>query len=107
MSADVGEVKDGKGEEGEAAHVHLVGGKSGGCADGVVVRALDVWELNIPISFLFVANHGEHKGHGVADTLDIAVGARVLGTGGNLIDAEAVVEGEGKFGEKLESVVGK
>ena len=42
MFADVREVKDGKGEPGEAAHVHLVGGKSGGCADGVVVRALDV-----------------------------------------------------------------
>ena len=79
--------------------MHLVGGKSGGCADGVVVRALDVWELNIPASLLFIADHGEHKGHGVVGTLNTAVGERVVGTGGNLIDAEAVVEGEGKFGE--------
>ena len=80
--------------------MHLVRGKSGGCADGVVVRALDVWRLNIPVSLLFVADHGEHKGHGVVDTLDTAVGTRVVG-----IDAEAVVEGEGKFRAKLESVV--
>ena len=53
---------------------------------------------------LFVPDHGEHKGHGVVDTLDTAVGARVVETGGNLIDAEAVVEGEGKFGAKPESV---
>ena len=107
MSADVGEAEDCKGEAGGAAHVHLVGGKSGGCADGVVARALDLWELNIPGSLLFVADHGEHKGQGVVDTLDTAVGALVVGSGGNLIDAEAVVEGEGKFGANLESIRGK
>ena len=42
MPADVRAVKDDKGEAREAAHVHLVEGKSGGFADGVVVRALDV-----------------------------------------------------------------
>ena len=99
--------KDGKREAGEAAHVNLVEVKSGGYADGVVVRALDVWESNIPVSLLFVADHGGHKGHDVADTLDTAVGARVVGTGGSLIDAEAAVEGEGTFGAQLESVVGK
>ena len=41
------------------------------------------------------------------DALDTAVGARVVGACGNLVDAEVVVEGEGKFGAKLESVVGK
>ena len=107
MSADVGEVEDGKGAAGEAAYLHLVGGRSGGCADGGVVRSLGVWELNTPVSLLFVADHGEHKGHVVVDTLDTAVGARVVGTGGNLIDAEALVEGEGTFGAKLESVIGK
>ena len=56
---------------------------------------------------LFVADHGEHMGHGVVDTLDTAVGERVVGTGGSLIDAEAVVEGEGKFGANLETVVEK
>ena len=107
MSADVGEVKDVKGEAGEMIHVHFVGGKSDGCAEGVVVRALNVWELNVPVSLLFVADHGEHEGHGVVDTFDTAVGARVVGAGGNLVGAEAVVEGEGKFGAKPESVVGK
>ena len=107
MSADVGEVKDGKGEAGEAVHVQLVGGKSGGCAEGVVVRALDAWRLNIPVSLLFVADHGEHKSHGVVDTLDTAVGTRVVGAGGNLIETEAVVECKGNFGAKLESVYGK
>ena len=58
MSADVAEVKDGKGEAGEATHVHFVGGKSGGCANGVFVRTLDVREFNNPVSLLFVADHG-------------------------------------------------
>ena len=38
------------------------------------------------------------------DALDTTVGARVVGAGGNIINAEAVVEGEGKFGAKPESV---
>ena len=42
MSTDVGEVKDGKGGAGEMTREHFVGGKSGECADGVVVPALDV-----------------------------------------------------------------
>ena len=40
----------------------------------------------------------------VVDALNTAVGARVVGVGRNLVDAEAVVEGEGKFGAKPESV---
>ena len=107
MSADVGEVNDGKRKVGKTTHVRFVGGKAGGCADGVVVRALDVGELNIPVNVLFVAGHVEHEGHGVVDTLDTVVGARVVGAGGDLIDAEAVVEGEGTLGANLESVVGK
>ena len=43
----------------------------------------------------------------MVDTLDTAVGARVVGAGDNLIDAQAVVEGEEKLGAKLEPVVGK
>ena len=100
MSADVGEVKDGKGEAGEAAHVHFVGGNSGGCTDGVVVRALDMWELDIAVSLMFVVRHGEHEGHGVVDMLATAVGAQVAGARGNLIDAEAVQEGEGNVWRK-------
>ena len=106
ISADAGEVKGGKVEAGEAAHVHFVGGESGCCADGVVARALGMWELNIPVSLLFVADHGELEGHGVVGTLNTAVGALVVETGGNLIDDEAVVEGEGELRAKLESVVG-
>ena len=94
MSADVGKVKYGKGEAREAFHVRLVGGRSGGCADGVVVRALDVWVLNIPVSLSFVTDYGEQKAHYVVDKLDTTVGARVVGTGDNLVDAEAIVEGE-------------
>ena len=86
--------------------MHSVVGKSGGCADGVVVRALDVWELNIPVGSSFVADHGEHEGHGVVAALDTAVGAWMVGLGGNHIDTEAVVEDEGKFRAKLESIVG-
>ena len=36
--------------------------------------------------------------------LDTAVGARMVGAGGNHIDTEVVVEGEGKFSAQLESV---
>ena len=106
MSAGVGEVKNGRGGAGETTHVYFVGGKSGGCANGVVVCNLDVWGLNAPVGLLFVADHGEHEGHGVVDALTTAIGVRVVGVGGHFIDAEAVVEGEGTFGEKLESFVG-
>ena len=64
MSADVREIEDGKGEARETTHVYFVGGVSVGCADGVVLRALDVWEWNTPISSLFVADHAEYEGHG-------------------------------------------
>ena len=77
VSADVEGVKDGKGEARETIHVHFLGSKSGGCADGVVVCALNVRDLNITVILLFVADHGEHKGHGVVDALDTAAGARV------------------------------
>ena len=40
----------------------------------------------------------------MVDALATAVGARMVGAGGNLIDAEAVVEGEGNFGATPESV---
>ena len=63
-----------------------------------------MWELNIPVRLLFVADHGEHEGYGVVDARDTAVGARVVGAGGNIFDAEAVVDGEGRFGTKPESV---
>ena len=78
--------------------------KYGGCADGAVVRVFGVWELKIPVRLLFVADHGEHEGYGVVDALDTAVGAQVVGADGDLIDAKAVVEGEGKFGAKPEFV---
>ena len=64
--------------------------KSDGYADGAVVHVVGVWQLNIPARLLFVADHGEHEGYGVADALDTAVGARVVGVGGSLIDAEEV-----------------
>ena len=73
--------------------------KSGGCADVVVVCALDMWELSIHVSFLFVADHGAHERYGVVDTLDIDAGARVVGAVDSRIGAEAVVEGEGRFGD--------
>ena len=64
--------------------------KSDGYAYGAVVRVVGVWQLNIPVRLLFVADHCEHEGYGVADALDTAVGARVVGAGGSLIDAEEV-----------------
>ena len=80
--------------------------KSGGCADVVIVCALDMWELSIHVSFWFVADHGEHESYGMVDTLDIHVGARVVRAGDNRIGAEAVVEGKGRFGDSPESFVG-
>ena len=107
MSAVVGDVKYGEVEAGDAAHVHLVGGKSSACADGVGSRALDVLELNIPGISLFVADYVEDKGHGVVDTLDTVVGARMVGSGGNLTDTEVIAVGEGSFGANLEAVFAK
>ena len=73
-------------------------GMSGGCADGVVVCLLDVWELYVPVGLLFVADQGEHKGNCVVDEFDAFVGARVVGACGDCVDDEVVVEGERDFG---------
>ena len=62
--------------------------------------------MNILVSLIFVASHGERMGRGVVDTLDTVVCAPVIGTDGNIVDAEAVEEGKRTFGANLESVVG-
>ena len=45
MSTNVWGVEHGEGKARKAVHVHFVGGKPGGGADGVVMGALDVREL--------------------------------------------------------------
>ena len=81
--------------------------KSGDSADGAVVRVVGEWELNFSVRLLFVADHGVHEGYGAVDALGTAVGARVAGAGGNLIYAEAVLEGERRFIANIESVCGR
>lgn len=88
VHADVGWVEDGEGESRKAAHVYFVEGKPGGGADGVVVGALDVQQVYVPVCLLSVADHGEYLSHDVVNVLDSAVGARVVGARGDLVDAE-------------------
>ena len=55
----------------------------------------------------FVTDHGEHEGHRVIDALNTAVRAGLVEACGGFVYAEALVEGAGEFGEKLEAIVGK
>ena len=41
------------------------------------------------------------------EALDVAVSAGVVRAGGDLVNAEALVEGAGKFRAELKSIVGK
>ena len=102
VSANVGEIEDGGGKAREAADVYFVGGEPRRGVDGVVVCALHVWELLVPADLLFVDHHGKNQGHRMIEVLHAAIGA-----GGHLVNAEALVEGAGKFRAKLKSIVGK
>lgn len=97
MSANVEQVVDDGGEARKVAQVDFIGGKPCGGADGVIVDALDVRELNVPIGLSFVADHDEQYGHSVVDTLDTAVGSEVVGARGVCIDAEELVGERGRF----------
>ena len=101
VSANIGEIEDGEGEVRKAADVYFVGGEPCSGVDGVVVCALHVWELLVPDGLLFVDHHGEHQGYRMIEALDAAVSAGVVGAGGDLVNAEALVEGAGKFRSAL------
>ena len=101
VSANVGEIEDGEGEARKASNVYIVGGEPCSGVDGVVVCALHVWELLVPDGLLFVDHHGEHQGYRMIEALDAAVSAGVVGAGGDLVNAEALVEGAGKFRSAL------
>ena len=101
VSANVGEIEDGEGEARKASNVYIVGGEPCSSVDGVVVCALHVWELLVPDGLLFVDHHGEHQGYRMIEALDAAVSAGVVGAGGDLVNAEALVEGAGKFRSAL------
>ena len=58
-------------------------------------------KLDVPFSLLFVPAHGEHQSHRMIDAFDTAVGAGVVGAGGDLIDAQAFVDGAGTLRAEL------
>ena len=53
------------------------------------------------------SNHGEHQGHGVVDAFDAAAGAGVVGACGEIVDAEALIEGARESRADLNTVIGK
>lgn len=46
-----------------AAHVHLIGGRHGGSADGMVAGRLHVRQVDVPDVLSFVDDHREHLSH--------------------------------------------
>ena len=74
--------------------------------DGVVVCALHVWELLVPVGSLFTDQYGKHQSHRIIKALDATVSAGLIGAGGDLVNAEALVKSAGKVRSKLKSVVG-
>ena len=102
VPANVGEIEDGEGEARKAADVYFVRGDPCSGVDGVVVCALHVWELHVPVVLQFVDHHGKHQGHRIIEALDAAVSSGMVGAGGDLVNAEALVEGAGKFRAEFE-----
>lgn len=85
------------------AHVYVLRwGQPDGGANGGYIGALDVWKQDVPMGLLVVDDHGEHLGHRVLDAFDIAAGAGMAGAGGGeLVDAEALIDGPGTFRAEL------
>ena len=93
MSADVDVVEDGHWEAGQSAHVDLVRCETCGGADSIIIRELDVWQVQVPVVLTFVHNHGNHLCHCVVDTLDTAVAVGVLCACGDFAHSHASEDG--------------
>lgn len=89
------------GETKKAVHVYSVWGNPSCGADGAIADALDVRELHVPVGAFCVNHHGEHLSHRVIDALSTAVDAGMVETGGDLVIAEALVDGVGYFRAEL------
>ena len=60
-----------------------------------------IGSLHVRIGSLFAGPHGNNLGHRMIDVLDTAVGTGMVGAGGHLVHAEALVDGAGDLGANL------
>ena len=82
-------------DAGMVADVDLVGCKSRGRVDGVVVGRRHVRQPHVKICLFSVANHGERLGQHMVDPLNADVGAGVVSASVDHADANAVI-GDGR-----------
>ena len=74
-------------------------------ANGVVIGVFDVGKVCIPVSLVFVADHGQFLRYGVAYTFNAAVAAQVVGAYRKLVYTQKFVDGCRKLCAKLAPVV--
>lgn len=54
-------------------------------------------KLYVLVGFEVIDSRGEHEGHRVINAVDTTVGAGKFESGGDLVNAEALVDGAGKL----------
>lgn len=73
--------------------MNSIGGEIGGSADGVVIGKLDVRLVNVPILLSAIHHNSEHLGVRTVCALEAAISRRRVGSCGDVVDAEKVVDG--------------
>ena len=87
----------------QSRHVHFIGRQTGGGADGVVFRELNVREVHIPVVLAFIRHHCQHLCHGVVDAFNNALTTGVVSGRRNFADAQPFEQGGGKLVAKTRS----
>ena len=74
-------------------------------ANRVFLGVFDVGKVCIPVVLLFIADHGQHLGHGMVYVFDAAVPTRVVGACREFVYIHKFVDGRCTLCAELESVV--
>ena len=91
VSHDASAVENRQGETWESAHVDLVGRQTRRRADEIVVRELDVRQMQVHIVLSLVDDHSQHLGHGVVFPLNAPVTVGMIGACSKLAHAQQLI----------------
>ena len=63
-------------------------GKARGIADGLVISIFNMKSVDVPVVLKLITDHRKYLRHGVVDTFDATVSARVVDAGCEFVYAE-------------------
>ena len=69
-----------EGEAEKTVHIHVIGGRPGGGADGIVADKFHVRQVDVLVVLSFVDDYREYLSHGVVDALDATVAGGMVRT---------------------------